>query len=162
MSTTNIFRLGSEPREIASIKNSWRGAKYVWNDMAKRYWGLQSFPMFDDGNRSKVWNTYRHKKLPEHEKIVLLSTMDNAVVFGRDAKVVADAFERYGREHPDSSLIEQAETLRRAELKPDDAVAWQQTSVGEFWGGKYDEAAEDRLWYDPATGSQHFDVVAEK
>lgn len=162
MSTTNIFQLGSEPGEIASIRNAWRGAMYVWTDMAKRYWKLEQFPLFGDGEQSKIWNTHKHHKIPEHERIVLLSTMDGAVVFGRDAKTVADAFARYAQEHPESSLAEQAEILRTSEVPPNDAFAWQQTSVGDFWGSNWDEAAEDTVWYDLQSGTKHFDVCAHQ
>lgn len=161
MSTTSIYRLGREPSCIGDVRNSWRGAMYVWNDVAKRYCGLDSFPIFDDGKRERVWNAFKNPRMPEHERIVLLSTLDNAGVYGRDAKTVADAFMHYGREHPHSSLIEQAEILRAADLRPDDLVAWQQTSVGEFWGQSWNEEREDNDWYDPATGVQHFDVFAE-
>jgi hypothetical protein len=161
MSTTVIYRLGRDPGEIGEMRNAWRGAMYVWNDVAKRYCGLDGFPIFDDGKRGRVWNSHNNPRMPEHERIVLLSTMDNAGVYGRDAKAVADAFERYGREHPHSSLIEQAEILRTADLQPDDLVAWLQTSVSEFWGRSWNEEREDDDWYDPATGTKHFDVYAE-
>jgi hypothetical protein len=160
MSTTSIYILGSEPGEIGECRNSWRGAMYVWNDIAKRYCGMESFP-FSGSKQSDVWNANRHHMMPEHDAIVLLSTMDNAIVWGRDAKTVADAFDRYGREHPESSLAEQAEILRSATLNPDDALAWQQTSVGEFWGQSWNEEKEDYDWYNPLTGVNHFDVLQE-
>jgi hypothetical protein len=158
MSTTSIYTLGSEPGEIGECRNSWRGAMYVWNDIAKRYCGMPGFG-FDEKLHNKVWNANRNYPMPEHEAIVLMSTMDNAIVWGRDANTVADAFEKYGREHPESSLTEQAEILRTAELKPDDALAWQQTSVGEFWGQSWDDEKDEPVWYNPATGTKHFDVL---
>lgn len=158
MSTTSIYRLGSEPGEVGETRNSWRGAMYVWNDIAKRYCGMAGFG-FDEKQHSKVWNANRHYPMPEHDAIVLMSTMDNAIVWGRDAKTVADAFEKYGRERPNSSLSEQAEILRSVEIKPDDALAWQQTSVAEFWGTGWNEEKEDNDWYNPATGTKHFDVL---
>lgn len=160
MSTTSIYTLGSDPGEIGECRNAWRGAMYVWNDIAKRYCGLSGFP-FDRTGQNKVWNANLHYPMPEHERIVLLSTMDNALVWGKDASTVADAFAQYGREHPDSSLAEQAEILRKAELKSDDALAWQQTSVGEFWGNDWNDEKEDYDWYDPKTGTRHFNVLDE-
>jgi hypothetical protein len=159
MSTTSIYRLGREPEEIGEARNAWRGAMYVWNDIAQRYFGLPNFPMGRDEIASKIWNAHRHHDLPEHEAIVLMSTMDHATVRGRDASIVAEAFERYGREHPNSSLREQAEILRSAELQPNDYLAWQQTSVAEFWGCQWDGEKDEPDWYDPATGDKHFDVV---
>jgi hypothetical protein len=163
MSTTNIYRLGRDPGEIGETRNAWRGAMYVWTDVAKRYCGMDRFPMFGSGDEAsyRVWHSFKDPRMPQHEKIVLLSTLDNAAAYGRDAKVVAEAFDRYGREHPNSSLTEQAEILRTADLQPSDLVAWLQTSVSEFWGSTWNEEKEDNDWYDPATGSKHFDIVAE-
>jgi hypothetical protein len=160
MSTTSIYVLGKEPGEIGECRNAWRGAMYVWNDIAKRYCDLPSFP-FDAPSQNKVWNANQRYIMPEHEQIVLLSTMDNAIVWARDAKTVAEAFAKYGREHPDSSLAEQAEILRTAALKPEDALAWQQTSVGEFWGQSWNDESEDYDYYDPHAGTKHFDVMSE-
>jgi hypothetical protein len=134
---------------------------YVWNDIAKRYHHLEGFP-FVGAAQGKVWNTAQTHKMPLHEAVVLLSTMDNAVIKGEDAKEVADLFAKYGEQHPDSSLSEQAEILRNAEFEPGDVAAWLQTSVSEFWGqGEFNEETEDWEWYDPATGDKHFDAFAE-
>jgi len=160
MSTTNVYKLGSEPGEIGECRNSWRGAMYVWNDIAKRYCGMSGFG-FDEKLHKKVWNANLDYPMPEHDRIVLLSTMDNAIIWGKDASTVAEAFAKYGREHPESSLGEQAEILRAAKLAPDDALAWQQTSVGEFWGQIWNEEQEDYEYYDPKAGTRHFDVLAE-
>ena len=161
MSTTNIYRLGREPAEIGETHNSWRGAMYVWNDIAKRYFGLSTFPLFDDTARLKIWNAHTYASLPQHEIIVLMTTMDFAVVCGRSARIVADAFEKYGKEHPHSSLAEQAEILLSADIQSNDWIGWQQTSVAEFWGEQWDGKKNEMIWYDPATNDKHFDVVAE-
>ena len=159
MSTTSIFQLGQDPGEIGEVRNAWRGAMYVWNDIAKRYFDLENFPFFGE-MQFEVWNAAETKKLPLHEAVVLLSTMDNATVRMEDAKVVADLFEQYGREHPNSSLSEQADIIRKADVNEGDLIAWQQTSVGEFWGQEWDEEIEDWRWYD-VSGEKHFDVLSE-
>lgn len=160
MSTTNIFRLGREPAKIGETRNAWRGAMYVWNDMAKRYFGLDAFPMFDDAAQQKVWNAPHHASLPQHEIVALMTTMDFAIVRGRDARIVADAFEKYAKEHPNCSLAEQAEILRTADIQPDDLIGWQQTSVSEFWGMGWDEKKDEATWYDPTANNKHFDAYA--
>lgn len=161
MSTTDIYRLGREPGEIGSVRNSWRGGMYVWSDIAKRYFGLPSFPMFDDKARDKIWNASKHVAMPRHEIIVLMTTMDNATIRGSDAAAVANAFEMYAAQHEGSSFGEQAAILRSADLQPDDLVAWNQTSVSEFWGCGWDAEKDEPVWYDPATGTKHFDAYAE-
>jgi hypothetical protein len=144
MSRTELYRLGKNPECIGKVNNSWRGAMYVWTDIAKRYFGLEHFPMFDEAMRMKVWNASGyHPNMPTHDRIVLASTMDNVVVYGRDMQRAIDAFEKYGAEHPNSSLSEQAKILRATEFGPDDAAAWNQTSVNEFWGYVHGEESED-------------------
>jgi hypothetical protein len=159
MSRTEIYRLGTDPGEIGSTRNAWRGAMYVWDDIARRYFGLDGFPFSDREMKAKIWNAHQHVDLAPHEAIVLLTTMDFATVRARDVWRVVDAFERYGSEHPDSSLAEQAQILRGAQFpSASDAVAWLQTSVSEFWGVTWGEGEDETIWYDPATGDKHFDV----
>jgi hypothetical protein len=153
MSETILYSLGENPQVIGEARNAWRGAMYVWNDIAKRYFGLEGFPMFGPMSK-KIWNAADTKNLPLHEAVVLLSTMDFATIRAGDAKEVAEHFDRYGQEHPNSSFSEQAKIIREAELKEGDLIAWQQTSVSEFWGD------EDDGWYS-VTGDKHFDAYAE-
>lgn len=159
MSTTIIYRLGREPGELGKTRNAWRGAMYVWNDIAKRYFDMESFPMYDKAAQKKVWNAQHHAVLPQHEIIVLMTTMDFAVVRGRDVQIVADAFEKYAKEHQNCSLAEQAAILRTADIRPDDLIGWQQTSVSEFWGRGWDKKSDEVTWYDTKE-NKHFDAYA--
>jgi hypothetical protein len=165
MSTTSIYRLGRDPCCLFEARNAWRGAMQVWNHVARRYFGLEMFPWSGD-MQNKVWGAARTHPLSPEEKIVLLTTMDNAVVRGGDAEAVAAAFDAYGAGHTDSSFREQAEAIRAAiksgDIQPDDFLAWQQTSVGEFWGRQgWNEAKENWDWYDPNTGDKHFDAYQD-
>mgnify|MGYP001332332109 CR=1 FL=1 len=165
MSTTTIYRLGRDPGELAEFRNSWRGAMQVWSHIAKRYLELDMFP-FSGPDQKRVWQAHLTHPLSPEERIVLLSTMDNAAVRGADVPAVAAAFDAYGAGHTDSSYREQGIALRElvacGEIRPDDWIAWQQTSVGEFWGHiAWNEEREDYDWYDPATGTKHFDFYAE-
>lgn len=133
---------------------------YVWNDVAQRYFGLSSFPLSfadPDDMASRIWNHFTNPTMPEHERIVLASTMDYAVVYGHDLPAVISAFERYGAEHPNSSLGEQAAILKAADLRPDDMIGWRGTTVSDFWGHGWDEEKDEAIWYDPAT-NKHFDA----
>lgn len=163
MSTTSIYRLGRDPECIGECRNSWRGHMYVWNDVAKRHCGLPRFPLGFGGNdnseMSRVWNAFTDPEMPEHERIVLATTMDYATVRGRDMDAVIAAFERYGKEHPESSISEQAEILKAADIRPNDLVGWQGTSVSEFWGTEWDSEKDEQTWYDPST-NKHFDAFA--
>ena len=161
MSTTTIYRLGLHPGEIGEVRNSWRGAMYVWDDIAKRYFGLTNFPMFDEAMRKKIWNASSHVKMPRHEVIVLMTTMDGATIQISDVTAVVESFDRYAYEHPNSSFGEQAAIMRAAEMEAGDLIAWNQTSVSEFWGCDWDAEKDEQTWYDPMIGDKHFDAYAE-
>jgi hypothetical protein len=165
MTTTTLYRLGTYPGQIGECQNSWRGAMYVWTDIARRYCGFETFPMFDEVARNRVWNVWRSEPMPLHDAVVLLSTMDYATISARDVPAVANAFEMYGRNHPESSLCEQAALLRAARFEDGDVVAWRQTSVSEFWGETWlpepNDDGDEAKYYDPAKGDRHFDAYAE-
>lgn len=161
MSSTTIYCLGAVPGEVAEFGNAWRAGMYVWNDIARRYFGFDGFPMFDMAKQHSVWNAANTGALPQHEAIVLLSTMDRATVRTEEKAALVEAFRRYGAEHPRSSYAEQAGAIETADLPPGHWLAWRQTSVAEFWGKSWDDEREERDWYDPRTGRDHFDVIAE-
>jgi hypothetical protein len=160
MSRTEIYRLGREPQEIGLTRNAWRSAMYVWEDIAKRYFDIDGF-FFNKDRHNEIWNAWKHHKMPQHEIIVLLSTMDKAVVRGEDRDALVAAFEQYSQEHPNSSLSEQAQIIKNADIQPGDFIAWRQTSVGEFWGSEWSEENEECVYYDPNKENEHFDVMAE-
>lgn len=133
MSETEIFAVSKNSHDlIGETKNSWRSAMYVWNYVSRKYFCLPLFPFLDDEMQMKIWNAYNHHSLPDHEVIVLLSTMDRATVKSCDLPWLIHAFEKFSTEHPDSSLGEQAEILKNASLSEDQLIAWNQTSIGEF------------------------------
>lgn len=162
MSSTNIYKIGNNNEEVGEIKNSHRSAMYVWNQIAKKYFNQDRFPMFDDELSSKIWNAQDHAKITEDEHIVLLSTMDKAVVSKDGLSRLIKAFDVYGKEHEQSSLSQQAELLKNVNIEDGDFIAWQQTSCGEFWGESgYDEEKEEYIFYNPNDGDLHFDLIDE-
>jgi hypothetical protein len=161
MSRTEIYALGGAHNGlIDEVRNSWRGAMYVWDDIAKRYLGFKTFFSLNEEDQKKVWNaSFPEMTLAEH--IVLMTTMDNATVKIYDVEAVASAFEEYGKNHPNSSFVEQAEILRNSlqttSSNPFRVIAWNQTSVSEFWGEKNDGDG-NYTYYDPDTQDKHFDA----
>ena len=144
MSSTEIYLVkdGAEPILIGRTRNAFRGAMYVWNDIARRYFGLESFPFFDESEMSKVWNAESTHNLSEHEKIVLNSTMDKITVKISDCEKLCDAFDAYATEHPNSSISEQSKIIRQyatENSEADGVIAWTQTSVSEGWFTDYEE-----------------------
>ncbi|MCE8034574.1 hypothetical protein EKK97_13815 [Billgrantia tianxiuensis] len=171
MSRTEIFLL--QPNggvHVLEFRNAWRGAMYVWNDIAKRYCGFERFPLgFDDKGKEQqmdVWNYgNRNPDMPEHDAIVLLSTMDHALLEPDQWERLAEAFEKYGSEHPDSSYSEQAAALRQAmesEAGKDvTGIGWLQTSVCDTEWLIWDEDGEERRSYDPSKDEGHLWILAQ-
>jgi hypothetical protein len=161
VSVVEIFVLGNEPHSIGEINNAWLGAMSVWNDVAKRYHKLESFFQATREKQNLIWNSWKNQQMPEWERIVLLSTMDYAIVWSKDVSILISAFEQYSRERTNNNYAEQANVIKNTLLLSDDALAWQQTSVGEFWGYQWNEIKEENEYYDPRYGNKHFDVIQE-
>lgn len=162
MSSTTIYKIGNNPEAIGDTQNGHRSAMYVWNQLAKKYFGQDHFPMFDDELSSKVWNAQDHAEITGDEHIVLLSTMDKSVVNKSGLPRLIEAFESYGKEHDRSSFLEQAELLKDVELNNNQFIAWQQTSCGEFWAEKgFDDESDEYVFYDPNEGDVHFNIIDE-
>ena len=165
MSYTAIYAIKSDKesesvRLIEEFENAWRGAMYVWDQIARDHFGLDSFPFMGD-MQSKVWNADKDNGLSEYERIVLNSTMDKATVNKAGLEKLIAAFDEYGINHPNSSISEQAKALKELSdnLEDDELIAWQQTSVGEFWGEiDWDEDGE-AVYYNHVNGNIHFDVI---
>lgn len=148
MSTTLIFAVkqDDEPVFIGETRNAFRGAMYVWKDMAKRYFGLGGFPHFDEEMQRRIWNAGNEKPLTEAEMIVLASTMDKAIVAKPGIEKLLVAFEEYGTAHEQSSISEQAELIRSNidTIQDGYSLAWIQTSVcGDGWFCEQDEDSEE-------------------
>lgn len=131
MSSTLIYAVkqDEEPVLIGEIKNAFRGAMYVWNDISTRYFDLEHFPHFDDEMQRRIWNAGNEKPLTEAEMIVLASTMDKAVVGKDGVKKLVAAFNEYAVAHEHSSIKEQADLIGAFPIKDGYLVAWTQTSV---------------------------------
>lgn len=144
------------------FKNSYRGALYVWNDVAVRYVGYDGFPHAGHDFQMEVWNYYsRHPGVMKpHEVIVLASTMDHAVVEGHRWKELVSAFAQYGKEHPESNFTEQAEAIEDLVNLIGESnvsyIAWNQNNMGNFWGIDYVEEIDEFEYYDPNVGENHF------
>lgn len=160
MSYTTIYKMGSEISELGDIGNAQKSAMYVWNQIAKKYFNQDYFPMFDKALISKIWNAHDHATLTDEEIIVLSSTMDKATVNAEGLPRLIEAFEAYGKQHDVSSYLEQTDLLRNADLKDGEYIGWCQTSCGEFWG-KLDinTETEEYDYYNPNDGDIHFDVI---
>lgn len=144
MSYTEICAIedGKEPVCIGEVRNAWRGAMYVWNDIANRYFNTD-FPTWGNNDlQSRIWNAWNDKPLSLCESIVLLTTMDKATVKKNDVGSLLHAFREYAEKHPESSIGEQADLIQSAQLEDGQLIAWVQTSVSEGWFAQWSEEDE--------------------
>lgn len=163
MSRTEIYTVSpTSCNRIGETRNAHRGAMYVWNDMARRYFKFEMFPIFDESQQRRVWNAHNEHALPEHEKIVLLSTMDNVTVKKENLPSLVWAFEKYGEEHPNSSLKEQSEVIKNAEIADGELLGFNQTSVCSFnLGPSYDEETEEPIYNDLSEAWDLFEQLSK-
>ena len=159
MSYTEIFSISpNHCHSLGETQNAWKGAMYIWNQIAQKYFGLESFPAFDRGMQKRVWNANNEHPLTDDEIIVLGSTMDRVFVKAQDVPRLVEAFERYAKDNPNSSIGEQAEVIKAAKLAPEHGIAWCQTSVTDFhFEATYFEKSDEYLYHDLSDGWDLFE-----
>lgn len=121
-----------------------------------------SAPPGPEDPTKEIWELADNPKIPRHERIVLFTTFDNALVRREHFQEVIDAFRAFGGI---TSLPEQAEILEKMLLqKSIIAAGWNQTSVnGDTWAnaGGYDEETEEEIPYNCLTGTRHYWIFDE-
>ena len=115
-----------------------------------------------DDPMKEIWELADNPEIPRHERIVLFTTFDKALVKREHFQEVIDAFRAFGGE---TSLPEQAEILEKMLLQDDIiAAGWNQTSVNaDTWDvvGGYNEEADESIPYNCLTGTQHYWIFDE-
>jgi hypothetical protein len=139
--STEIYEVGiGHCEKIGSVGNTYNGFRYVWHDIARRYFHLECFPDDDEELQVLIWNAGNEHSLSDAEKIVLASTMDRVTVSSTDKPRLLSAFQEYGSNHPNSSFLEQAQLIMPVDIKPGNKIAWLQHSWSEFcFAPNYDE-----------------------
>lgn len=141
----------------ADFRNSWLGGWSVWDNLAKLYLGREATHFMLEKNMQAIWDLAGDDRLPDHHKLVLMSTFDTAMVKRDDCNRLADAFTQYARDFPQHGHIpEQAKALRQLADDPECfAVCWRQTSVSaDVWrvfedeeSRPYDISIDDGHWF---------------
>ena len=167
MSCTEIYKFNREgfAEKAGSVYNAFRGAWTIWTTMEKRHlppFTIGGFTLSRLNTNDKVeeiWRLDANEAVPEHERIVLVSTFDKCLVKKEDLPEVIEAFRKF---EGDTSLPEQADILEKL-LADDDciAVGWNQTSVNSpFWIG-FDEEKDEEVPYNCLTQTDHFWMFKE-
>ncbi len=121
-----------------------------------------SAPPGPEDPTKEIWELADNPKIPRHERIVLFTTFDNALVRREHFQEVIDAFRAFGGT---TSLPEQAEILEKMLLQESIiAAGWNQTSVNaDTWAnaGGYNEETEEEIPYNCLTGTRHYWIFDE-
>ena len=169
MSYTEIYKFDSkgEPEMFAEVRNAHRGAMAVWDYLEKKYLPPVQFSRLWAGNREEgklVWNLATDKRLELAERISMLSTFDNAIVYRKYIPALLEAFRAFPGE---TSLLEQADAIETLCREDSDfiAIGWNQTSVnGDCWTnyGGHDED-DEAIGYNILTDSgRHWGIFQEE
>lgn len=121
-----------------------------------------TMPGGNENPTKEIWELADNPIIPRHERIVLFTTFDNALVRREHFQEVIDAFRAFGGK---TSLPEQADILEKMLLQDDIiAAGWNQTSVnGDTWenAGGYNEETEESIPYNCLTGTRHYWIFDE-
>lgn len=168
MSYTEIygFRQDGQCEWCSEVRNAWRGAMAVWQDLEKRYlpptYTSRLFSISGDG-QGDLWNLFYDQRLPEVERIAMGTTLDNVLVRASDIPRVLEAFRAYPGE---TNLKEQADAIEKMCADGDcAAIGWNQTSVsGDTWAGAggYDEEKDESIPYNFLTMDKHWWLFDEE
>ncbi|MDD3029850.1 MAG: hypothetical protein PHS57_06195 [Alphaproteobacteria bacterium] len=169
MSYTEIYGFNSrgECEWMAEIRNAWRGAMAVWQDLEKRYltpvrYGTRLLSFRNDTSK-EVWELFYDPRLSETERIVMGTTLDNVLVRASDATRILEAFRAYPGE---TNLKKQADAIEQLCADGDcTAIGWNQTSVsGDTWAnaGGFDEEKDESIPYNFLTMDKHWWLFDEE
>lgn len=186
MSYTEIFKFNKvgDAESVAEIRNAHRGAMSIWiileekylpslpqptwaNHVTddRKYWSRTSSALFlEEGDHpmAPIWKLFDDDRMSRKEKIVLGSTFDNVIVLKKNLKELVEAFESFEGE---TSLIEQANELKKLLNEDIEAIGFNQTSViGDTWTNKggFDEETEEYLPYNILKEEgQHWELFKE-
>jgi hypothetical protein len=169
MSRTELYKVvkrhgGVDIVLAAEFENSFHGAMFVWNTMARIFKGWSAFPMIDEERQQMVWDLWKNKlDVGFIDRLVLASTFDWAVVKKENFEMLAHAFKEFHRKYATqeygSNLWRQADRI--LELMQDSsvlAVCWNQTSVNDPCWYEWSEELGEDLVYNFDEGDDHWDV----
>lgn len=122
------------------------------------------FPRSGREDRScEIWNLCKSEDVPERDRIVLATTLDDVLVQRAGFQKVIDAFLNFGGE---TNLAEQAKVLQKA-LDDENiiAIGWNQTSVSaDHWAnaGGYDDERDEEIPYNCLTMTEHWWLFSDE
>ena len=180
MSEVEIYTFDKEGNacHAGEARNAARGAMAIWRILEDAYLP----PMQDDSilqlqkqfpnykpsrlngtssDMQEVWNLAKDERLPQFERIVMITTFDKVVVQKAVFATVIDAFIQFDKTYPGrTNLLEQVEVLKEADEDGSIAVAWNQTSVNDSMWQHFvetdDSEDEKEFFYNLNVGKDHY------
>lgn len=129
----DLRKLGYSDSDIAYFKITFKDG----------YFSRQAFSHYTDQHpMQEIWDLCKDKRLTYEEHIVFSSTMDNAMILGKDIPVFIECLEKVYAEHQ-GNYHEQAEALRKIYNEYGNkisAIVYNQTSVcsgSDIFGSSY-------------------------
>lgn len=135
MSTTSIYALTKTSCVcLGQAGTAWSGPVYLWNVIARNYFGQEQFPSgWNDAKlRVKIWRSVETHPLSLAETVLLMTTFDYAVVDVDHVPELISLMRKFADEHPMSSFAQQADLLAAAVLPSGGVIAWHQADLIPF------------------------------
>lgn len=170
MSYTEIYKVKKDGDVVMidEVRNAHRGAWSVWAILEERHLPTTEitrlFTIPSQENKQKeIWDLAYNEKIPLHERMVLLSTFDNAIVSKQNIPDLLESFRKFDGE---TSLKEQANIIEETFKNDDDmiGIAWNETSVnGDAWLSPNltidENGVEDYPVYNIFRDEGHFEIL---
>lgn len=135
MSTTAVYGVWPDEKkveEVAEYSNGWHSAPLLWDELAKRYLGVDSFMFHAD----RLWKLVKDDRLSRSQKAVLTMTFDNAIIMAEDyEQAVRDIKEVMGDLLIGGHWVRIADLLASKPNSPAIGFYWTSVSENPFDGG---------------------------
>jgi len=159
MSYTVLYGLDSkkELEELGEYTNSHLAAPTIWNVLARHIGRDRLSYGMDESEMKAFWAVWKLPVVPVFEKIVMLSTYDNAYVSKENIPKLLDAYKEFIKTFPDVNThipsyiadIEKADNLN--------GLCWWTSSIGEDPWFEWDDEDEE-VQYDFNSGDKHWEL----
>ena len=161
MSETEIYAVLDDGNVYyqCGLQNSWRGSMNIWNELARKWFGWENFPLIEYQGRTAqaVWDLSKDERLPLNDRIVLLTTFDMAMAKSENLPALIEAMEDFATRYKPGSLLEHANVLRKLAKMPECiGVCWNWTSVCAGLWTVYDTVGDDDRAYNIHADTGHW------
>ncbi len=167
MSSTTVKVIHSDKsiHDVASLGNSWGSGAFIWTSLANKYLGKDHMWLCNPDGAQQVWDLWKDPRLNYHERVVLFSTFDHAVIEREGFNEAGFCFAQFEAMHRQVNQVCHVGDISRLLLKydvdPVTGMCFHLTSVTEDpWCGEWDDENETDLPFD-WDNQPHYNVFEE-